>query len=103
MNNRANISRYLGFDGAANVEAMSYGAVRFLNAAKKVCWLPHEISDWVMSLEVGEHIDAKYESTFVDNLHRANRKGIILSWGLVGQGGHSHVNLESTTTRTLSR
>lgn len=48
--------------------------------------------DWVMSLEVGEHLPAQFESTFIDNIHRNNSKGVILSWAVVGQGGHGHVN-----------
>ena len=34
----------------------------------------------------------EYEDVFIDNLHRANTKGIILSWARPGQGGHYHVN-----------
>lgn len=48
--------------------------------------------DWVMSLEVGEHLPAKFETVFINNLHVNNRTGIILSWAVVGQGGHGHVN-----------
>lgn len=48
--------------------------------------------DWVLSLEVGEHIPAEYERVFVENLHRHNRDGIILSWAVPGQGGFGHVN-----------
>ena len=48
--------------------------------------------DWVMSLEVGEHLPQQFERTFIDNLQRHNTKGIILSWALDGQGGHGHFN-----------
>jgi len=48
--------------------------------------------DLVLSLEVGEHIPAKYESIFIDNLVRAAKKYICLSWGVEGQGGLGHVN-----------
>ena len=57
--------------------------------------------DWVMSLEVGEHIPEEYESVFINNLHQNNTFGIILSWAVIGQGGHGHVNCRSNeyTTR----
>jgi SAM-dependent methyltransferase len=48
--------------------------------------------DWVLSLEVGEHLPAVYEEVFLDTLHRHNRLGIVLSWAVPGQGGHGHVN-----------
>lgn len=47
---------------------------------------------WVLSLEVGEHIPQQYEDTFIENLHRHNIKGIVLSWAWPGQGGSGHCN-----------
>ena len=52
-------------------------------------WAPLE---WVLSLEVGEHIPPRYEQAFLHNLHKLNTKGVILSWARVGQGGTGHVN-----------
>ena len=50
-------------------------------------------ADWVLSLEVGEHVPSNYEQAMlIRNLHHHNRKGVILSWSVIGQGGHSHVN-----------
>lgn len=46
----------------------------------------------MLSLEVGEHISNRYEGMFIRNLHRHNCQGIILSWGVLGQQGHHHVN-----------
>ncbi len=51
--------------------------------------------DLVLSLEVGEHIPAKYESVFLDNITKAAEKYIILSWAVPGQGGKGHVNCRS--------
>jgi len=48
--------------------------------------------EWVISLEVGEHIPEKYENVFIDNLIRHCEKGIILSWAISGQGGEGHFN-----------
>ncbi len=48
--------------------------------------------DWIISLEVAEHIPKQYELVFVDNLVRHAKEGIILSWAKIGQEGHSHIN-----------
>lgn len=48
--------------------------------------------DCVLSLEVGEHIPAEYESIFIDNIIKHSTNLIILSWATIGQGGHGHFN-----------
>ncbi len=48
--------------------------------------------DLVLSLEVGEHIPAKYEQVFIDNLARHAEKHICLSWAVEGQAGYGHFN-----------
>jgi 2-polyprenyl-3-methyl-5-hydroxy-6-metoxy-1,4-benzoquinol methylase len=48
--------------------------------------------DWVLCLEVGEHIPKQYETTFIENLHRHNTKGVVLSWAVKGQQGYGHFN-----------
>lgn len=48
--------------------------------------------DWVLSLEVGEHIPSDYEDTYINNLNINCSKGIILSWAVEGQAGDGHVN-----------
>jgi hypothetical protein len=53
--------------------------------------------DWVISLEVGEHIPKEYEDVFIDNLHINNKKGIILSWAIEGQPGIGHVNCRNNS------
>lgn len=51
----------------------------------------------VMSLEVGEHIPAEFEQTFLDNLIKHSLDGglIILSWAVPGQDGDGHVNCQT--------
>ncbi len=48
--------------------------------------------DWVISLEVAEHIPAQFEAVYMDNIARHAREGVVLSWARPGQGGYSHVN-----------
>jgi hypothetical protein len=78
------------YDGAINVEAFTRGRVLWADLAKPL-HLPYAY-DWVMSLEVGEHLPAVFESQFLDNLHRWNHRGVILSWAVPGQPGKGHVN-----------
>ena len=44
----------------------------------------------MVSLEVGEHIPAAHEMTFIRNVHALNCRGVLLSWACYG--GHQHVN-----------
>lgn len=48
--------------------------------------------DWVLSLEVGEHIPRQYENIFINNIVNTARLGIVLSWAVPLQGGDGHVN-----------
>ena len=47
------------------------------------------------ALQVGEHVPKAFEAAFVENLHRHNARGVVLSWAVVGQGGTGHVNEQS--------
>ncbi len=51
--------------------------------------------DAVLSLEVGEHIPARFEQTFMDNLVRSQPKLLVLSWAIPKQPGDGHVNCRS--------
>jgi len=93
---------YAGFDGGNNIEQLwgkNFG-VRGdrTHVVPRVCWIDASVPvtlpkrDWVVSIEVGEHIPAAHEGTFLDNLVTMSQKGVILSWALKGQGGRSHVN-----------
>ncbi|KAL3919496.1 MAG: hypothetical protein SGILL_003723, partial [Bacillariaceae sp.] len=83
---------YHRFDGAGNVEEISKGFVKYADLT-----LPLDVpkADWVVSLEVAEHIPAHYEGMVVRNLHRHNCKGILLSWGVLRQAGFNHINNHS--------
>lgn len=69
--------KWQGFDGAENVEEVTEGFVRFADLTSELR-LPEV--DWVMSIEVGEHIPKQFMDTFIDNVCRAPRKGVIISW-----------------------
>jgi SAM-dependent methyltransferase len=50
----------------------------------------------VLCLEVMEHIPAKLESAVLKNIDRACTGRLVLSWGVVGQGGCGHVNEQNS-------
>lgn len=50
--------------------------------------------DAVISLEVGEHIPAKFEHLYLNNISRHSSGLIILSWAIPGQDGDGHVNCQ---------
>jgi len=45
-----------------------------------------------ITFEVGEHIYAECESTFLDSITRNVDSKIIMSWAIPGQGGLGHIN-----------
>jgi len=89
---------WLGLDGAEEVEATTGGFVRFADLADG---LPSDVRqqawDWVMSIEVAEHIPQEFEYRFVHNILVARpRVGIVLTWARHGQNGYKHVNCQSS-------
>ncbi len=77
-----------GFDGNPATPKLTNGMCKYLDLTDPI----NLKYDWVLSLEVGEHIPKQYEERYIKNLHQANRKGIILSWAVEGQPGFGHVN-----------
>ena len=96
-------AQWTGFDGGNNIESL-YNTTVMLKGndnyiIPKVCWIDaarpfylNQRFDWTLSVEVGEHIDKRFESTFMDNLVSHCRKGVILTWAVTGQGGLDHIN-----------
>jgi len=80
----------IGFDGNPNTPELTNNLCKVLDLS--VPKIFNEPFDWVMSLEVGEHLPVKFEDIFIQNLHNNNKYGIVLSWALKGQGGDGHVN-----------
>jgi hypothetical protein len=49
-------------------------------------------ADYALSLEVGEHLPEDCLRPFMQQLHRSNRRGILLSWATPAQGGICHIS-----------
>ena len=62
----------------------------FLDLTLPLYGLP--LYDWIISLEVAEHIPKNFEAIYIDNLVRHAREGLVISWAAPGQKGYSHVN-----------
>jgi len=84
---------WIAYDGAENIELVTDGKVRWADLTEKQNL---GIYDWVISLEVAEHIPAEKESIFLDNLDRHNTEGMIISWAVIGQDGYFHVNTQDS-------
>ena len=79
-----------GFDGNPFTPQLSRGTCAVLDLSVVIDVVtPH---DWAVSLEVGEHLPKQHEDAFLENLHRHNAHGLVLSWARKGQGGTGHVN-----------
>ncbi len=80
----------IGYDGNPDTFLLS-GGIAFPLDLSQVVNLG-KMFDWVLSLEVGEHIPEEYEDIFIGNLDKHCIQGIILSWAIKGQGGFGHFN-----------
>ena len=87
------VSFMLGYDGGIGVYEATYGLIQRLDLTKK-----HDLGvyDYVLCLEVAEHIPHKWEDILIQNIHKHNRKGVVISWALKGQHGHGHVNEQNS-------
>jgi cyclopropane fatty-acyl-phospholipid synthase-like methyltransferase len=81
------------YDGNPNTYALTLGTARTQDLS--VEFDLGEKFDCVMSLEVGEHIPAEFESIYLDNVCKHANGLIILSWAVPGQDGAGHVNCQT--------
>lgn len=81
-----------GFDGNPYTAQLTGGRCQTLDLSVNA---DLRIYDWVVSLEVGEHIPKDYEQCFIDNVTKSAKRGVIISWAIEGQGGFGHVNCQN--------
>ena len=84
------VKLYDAYDGAPFTEETTDNRCKFLDLSVPIYHLPKY--DWIVTMEVAEHIPKSYESIFLDNVVRHAKEGIILSWAKPGQAGFSHIN-----------
>lgn len=81
------------FDGNRAVREVSQGRCLQADLSEE-----HDLGqrwDWVMSIEVAEHVPHVFETTYLNNLERHSCKGIIISWAHPNQAGGGHVNCKT--------
>jgi glycosyltransferase involved in cell wall biosynthesis len=81
-----------GWDGNPNTPDISNGLCKVADLTQQQSFGK---KNWVLSLEVGEHIPKEYEDTFIQNLVDHATEGIVLSWAIPNQPGDGHVNCQS--------
>lgn len=81
-----------GFDGNPNTVQLAGPNSFVMDFSKPTLLSEDHKYDWVLCLEVGEHIPAEYEDVFIKNIDKHNRYGVVLSWAVPGQGGDGHIN-----------
>lgn len=69
LRSRYLMARWQGYDGAGDVKNFTRGFVSFVDLTIPLA-LPR--ADWVLSLEVGEHVPREHEMMVVRNLHAHN-------------------------------
>lgn len=90
-----------GFDGNPNTPAITRkllndnSCCEVLDFTQPIRFDPKP--DCILSLEVGEHIPAQFETTFIENLTQNASRMIILSWAIEDQTGDGHVNCRNNS------
>lgn len=84
------VKSYDAYDGAPFCEDTSEGRVKFMDLTVPQYGVP--MYDWIISLEVAEHIPKEFETAYIDNIIRHSKEGVIISWAVPGQGGLAHIN-----------
>ena len=79
-----------GYDGNPNTVILTNQKCKVLDLSKKHTF--EKKYDWVLSLEVGEHLPKQYEDTFINNICDNCIYGMVISWAMKGQGGKGHFN-----------
>ena len=91
-----NVPLWRGVDGAKDIENFTrhHGPPGSLVTHANLCdrSLSLEPSDWVMSLEVGEHLPEQCLDTYCRLLAKTAKVGMLLSWARPGQDGKCHIS-----------
>lgn len=80
-----------GYDGNPHTKEISHGHCQVLDLSHPVMVDP---ADWVLCLEVGEHIPAKYESVLLDNIATHAKFGAVVSWCIPVNDWPAHLNIK---------
>jgi len=96
--NETGLVESFAFDGIPGVERLSGGRVKEVQLA-----VPMDLGrsfDWIMCLEVGEHMPKGSEDTLLENIARHARLGAIISWATPDFPSPHHPNTLSVAEST---
>jgi len=85
---------WVGVDGGEGIEEATLGRVRFAELSEALPLDLHRRWDWVMSLEVGEHLPRSYEAAYLHSVAAHVERGVVISWAAPGTEGHHHRNCQ---------
>lgn len=77
------------FDGTLTIEEKSGMSVIYKDLSIRDYF---GLVDAIQCFECGEHIPSKYMNSFLENIAYTAKRIVIMSWGLLDQGGFHHVN-----------
>eukprot|EP00922_Rhytidocystis_sp_ex-Travisia-forbesii_P058578 GHVS01086598.1.p1 GENE.GHVS01086598.1~~GHVS01086598.1.p1 ORF type:complete len:342 (-),score=42.04 GHVS01086598.1:296-1201(-) len=82
------------FEGTPEIGEITEGAVINKNLLDEPLVLPTWAAspDWVMCIEVGEHIPPEGTNILIDNINRYAGKGAIITWSSSAGTGIHHIN-----------
>eukprot|EP00927_Polykrikos_kofoidii_P073036 TRINITY_DN69107_c0_g1_i1.p1 TRINITY_DN69107_c0_g1~~TRINITY_DN69107_c0_g1_i1.p1 ORF type:complete len:400 (+),score=72.33 TRINITY_DN69107_c0_g1_i1:183-1382(+) len=92
LNDTGLVTAY-AFDGVSGVAEITDGRVSEVDLSKPFkLW---RTFDWVMSIEVAEHIAPASEATYLRNLAEHALEGLVVSWAPPHVLGEGHINCKS--------
>ena len=89
--------QWTGVDGAENIEQVTHGRVAFADTTDGLRPAQRRAYDFVMSIELAEHVPREGEAALMHTLTAHVRRSIILSWAELGRDdGWHHTNCQSS-------
>lgn len=87
--NETGLVRAFAFDGTHQAAELTGGVVQEVNLIQQMeLW---QTFDWILCLEVGEHVPKQFARVLLGNLRRHAKSGLIMSWSEDWEG-IGHVN-----------
>ena len=78
-----------GYDGNPDTVELTQGLGVMLYLHNRISLKP---VDWVLCIEVGNHIPKEFEDIFLNNIKNICKKGVIISWAEPNQKGIGQLN-----------
>ena len=70
---------YDGYDGSPTIEEITNGFVKHMDLTIPQTF--NKTYDWVISISIGECIPRSLEHIYIENVVKAAKEGLVISWG----------------------